>query len=419
MGFYRPIKRLSQSRFLLNLLISFLLLNLLTAFQTKALNDDILAATQLANKDSVESYIQHLENYGTRFMIAPNRLEIAIWLQNKFKSLGVDSVRIDTFQTHTIHAGLGIDTTTSQYNVIATIPGSLKKKIIICGHYDSFAYGDPFSVAPGADDDASGIAGCLESARVFSETNYSPEHTIEIVAFAAEELMNYGLGGYDIHAANAQANNDTIDLVIHNDMIGYNDGFWTIFLSNYPGCESETALLASVCDNYTSLNKQFWPSTLGPFADRAFYNRGYKSVYVEENFDTNPNYHKVTDILNNMDASFCTEATKISIAGTMQYDSQSETTSINDLGLDKNSFSVFPNPVSEKATIVFDLDKNSYVELSLYDITGKKIEILEKGEKTNGRYSIEFINKNFHGIYFITLCVNNEKKYTKKVVLNK
>lgn len=418
MKIYLSIILIKNSGFsiLKNLLFFFIFIYLFTAFETKAQTDYILTTTLLVNEDSIESYIQHLENYETRFMIAPNRLEIANWLQNKFILLGIDSVRIDTFQTHTVHAGLGIDTTTTQYNIVATIPGLSAKKVIICGHYDSFAYGDPFTFAPGADDDASGIAACLEVARVFSEINYTPEHTIEIVAFAAEELMNYGLGGYDIHAANATIKNDTIDLVINNDMIAYNDGFWTIFFSNYPGCEAETALIASVCDSYTSLNKQYWPSTLGPFADRAFYYRGFKSVYIEENFDENPNYHKVTDILNNIDASFCAEATKISIAGTMHYDLESETTSINKLTFNENRFSVYPNPVSEKATIVFDLDKNSYTEISLYNITGEKMEIIDTGEKSIGRHSIEFAKNNFQGIYFITLCIDKEKKYTKKLI---
>lgn len=397
-----------------------LLLNCFTIFEVKAQNknlyDEISTAVNLVSQDSIESYIQQLEDFETRFMIAPNRLEIALWLQAKFKNLGVDSVRIDTFETHTIHQNLELDTVTKQYNVVATIPGSSESKVIICAHYDSYCYGDPFTFAPGADDDASGTAACLESARIFSERSYAPKHTIEIIAFAAEELMNSGLGGYDIHAANAQANNETIDLVIHNDMIGYNDGTWTVFFSNYPGCESETAMLASVCDNYTSLNKLFWPPTMGPFADRAFYNRGYKSVYLEENFDLNPNYHQATDLLINMDASYCAEVTKISIGGVMQNDL---TTSINDLTLSDYTFSVFPNPISDIATIQYTLEKDSYIELSLFDITGKKVKTIDLGNRQKGQNSIEFINQNLSGIYFINLSIDNKMRQTRKIIINK
>ena len=41
---------------------------------------------------------------------------------------------------------------------------------------------------------------------------------------------------------------------------------------------------------------------------------------------------------------FCAEATKISIAGTMQYDINNEATTVNNLIYDKIAFSVFPNP---------------------------------------------------------------------------
>ncbi len=68
-------------------------------------------------------------------------------------------------------------------------------------------------------------------------------------------------------------------------MIGYNDGYRTVFLSNYPGCESETALLSSVCDNYTHLNKYLWPSNMGP-ASR-FKWRFFMRLHREENFDAN------------------------------------------------------------------------------------------------------------------------------------
>ncbi|MCB2196852.1 MAG: M20/M25/M40 family metallo-hydrolase [Bacteroidetes bacterium] len=386
---------------------------------SKAQNNDILTATQLVSSDSIESYIQHLENYGTRYMIAPNRLEIAEWLQNKFKTLGVDSTRIDTFETYTVKESLGLDTTTVQYNVVATIPGSTNKKIIICGHYDSFSYGDPYHIAPGADDDASGIAACLESARVLSEINYFSEHTIEIIAFAAEELMNYGLGGYDIHAANAEANNDTIDLVIHNDMIGYNDGNRTLYVSNYPNCGTETMMIASICDTYTNLSRHLWPSNEGPYADRAFYNRGYKCVYLEENFSANPNYHQPTDLLKNIDVDYCAEVTKISIGGTMKYDMQDETTSISDISLKDIYFNIHPNPIVTYATIDYELEKSGYIEIAIYDLTGKKLKVLDKGFKMAGLNNISFYNTDFKGLYFIALNLDNKNNVVKKVIFNK
>ncbi len=46
--------------------------------------------------DSVESYIQHLQGYGTRSYNEPNRKEIAEWIAEKFTSLGIVDVKIDS-----------------------------------------------------------------------------------------------------------------------------------------------------------------------------------------------------------------------------------------------------------------------------------------------------------------------------------
>ena len=61
--------------------------------------NDSLIATFVAevNVDSVESHIQFLQDMGTRFMIAPNRKSVAESIKEKFFSLGIQEVRIDSF----------------------------------------------------------------------------------------------------------------------------------------------------------------------------------------------------------------------------------------------------------------------------------------------------------------------------------
>ena len=276
--------------------------------------------TDEINEDSVSYFIQSMQDFGTRYMLASNRKEIAKWISSKFTSFGIEDVRIDSFISHTIipetRFGFLIDTITWQYNVIATLAGTTDEKIILCAHYDSFtgpSADNKYPVAPGADDDASGTAACLEVARVLSGLKYPLNTTVEICAFAAEELMNFGKGGYDYHSDKAKSEGDNITLVIHNDMIGNNGGAGSISFSNYTGCEEETNLLANMCNKYTSLMYILWPATMGPFADRAFYHNGYKCVYVEET-TFSPNYHSATDIIDNIDISFCTEVIRISCA---------------------------------------------------------------------------------------------------------
>ena len=46
--------------------------------------------------------IQSLQDFGTRFMLAPNRKEVANWIREKYISLGINNTVIDSFQTHSV-----------------------------------------------------------------------------------------------------------------------------------------------------------------------------------------------------------------------------------------------------------------------------------------------------------------------------
>ncbi|HKO98853.1 MAG TPA: M20/M25/M40 family metallo-hydrolase [Pyrinomonadaceae bacterium] len=116
----------------------------------------------------------------------------------------------------------------SATNVIGILDGSdpvLKKEVIVIGaHYDHLGLGGEGSLAPqesaihhGADDNASGTAGVLELARVFSSRDMRPRRTIIFIAFGGEEE---GLLG-----SNYYVNNPIVPLantiaMINMDMIG-------------------------------------------------------------------------------------------------------------------------------------------------------------------------------------------------------
>jgi Zn-dependent M28 family amino/carboxypeptidase len=127
-------------------------------------------------------------------------------------------------------------------NVVAVLPGTTQpeKRLIVSGHYDSVNMvrraGAPEATgngndpplddvtdfeksieapAPGATDDATGTALVLELARVMSQ--YKFEKTIVFVTFAAEEL---GLVGSTLYADKAKAQNQQIEAVFNNDIVG-------------------------------------------------------------------------------------------------------------------------------------------------------------------------------------------------------
>jgi aminopeptidase YwaD len=113
-------------------------------------------------------------------------------------------------------------------NVIGILEGSdpnLKKEAIVIGaHYDHLGRGGEGSLAPregeihhGADDNASGVAGLLELARIFSSQQPKPRRTIVFIAFSGEEEGLLGSSFYVKHSIVPLVN--TVAM-INMDMIG-------------------------------------------------------------------------------------------------------------------------------------------------------------------------------------------------------
>jgi carboxypeptidase Q len=76
-------------------------------------------------------------------------------------------------------------------NVIAEIPGSDCKEIVLVGaHFDSW---DP---AQGADDNGTGVSTVLETARIFKALGITPRCTIRFAFFSGEEEANLGSRAY-------------------------------------------------------------------------------------------------------------------------------------------------------------------------------------------------------------------------------
>lgn len=114
------------------------------------------------------------------------------------------------------------------FNVVGILPGrdpKLKEEAIVIGaHYDHLGRGGEGSLAPregeihhGADDNASGVAGLLELARIFSSSSQKPRRTIVFIAFSGEEEGLLGSDYYVNHPLFSLAN--TVAM-INMDMIG-------------------------------------------------------------------------------------------------------------------------------------------------------------------------------------------------------
>lgn len=218
------------------------------------------------------------------------------------------------------------------FNVEAELgPSDAEEFVLVTAHLDSTAafsppYKPPIDPAPGADDNASGIAGVLTAAEaiVSLAALWPIERAIRFVLFNAEE---HGLVGSKAYARDEAAKATRIVAVLQMDMIGYNveaPRSWELHAGYWPSPEVQQRSLA-LAERVSHLASQVSPElerpqlyiSRGPLpADRdpaegrsdhaPFHERGYPALAASEDFfagpdpgapapEGNPHYHKAQD----------------------------------------------------------------------------------------------------------------------------
>ena len=103
------------------------------------------------------------------------------------------------------------------------------------------------------------------------------------------------------------------------------------------------------------------------------------------------------------------------------------TESLNPVGIDKEDKTMkkfelcqnYPNPFNPTTTIEYNISKNMFINLSIYDINGKKIETVVNQKQYKGNYKRVWDGSNYSsGVYFYRLKAKNNV-ITKKMILVK
>jgi leucyl aminopeptidase len=214
------------------------------------------------------------------------------------------------------------------FNVEASLPGARDEWVLVTAHLDSTAafdrpYDPAIHKAPGADDDASGVAGVIAAARAISALAAArpPDRGIRFVLFNAEE---HGLVGSKAYAREQTARGAAITAILQMDMIGFNRQAPRSFEihAGYAGSatvEMRSLQLASLLAHVATAvspdltSAQVYPAEPGgddPADGRsdhsAFQERGYAACAATEDFfvgplpnspepEGNPQYHRKAD----------------------------------------------------------------------------------------------------------------------------
>ena len=361
-------------------------------------NQEVRALMDAVEIENLRTTVQHLQDYGRRQYNTSQAYEASSWIYEQFENLGLD---VEEFPFE--YKG-----NPSSPDIIATQWGTkYPDKYIVCGsHYDSERSGDGGQDSPGADDNATGVATVLETARILSE--YSFEYSIMYCSFSAEEV---GLIGSEAYASFCAEMGMEIVGYFNNDMNGYlHEGNEIHIDLIYP--ES----VAVIGDYYKNVAAAYFPEmqvrhiefTKGDSDHTSFNNNGYMGIYPFEDKDNySPYIHTLEDVIgvsvNSFEQSERFTQMNIACVATLAVLS-SESVMENEY----NYVTIFPNPA--KNTLTLTSETAGVQEVKIVNSLGQIVK--EFSFETNATIDIRDLNS---GVYFVKVLGDN--LVTKKIVV--
>lgn len=371
-------------------------------------NAAVASAIAKVSADNIKAHIQVLENYGTRHHTTAKAQTAVQDLKTKWQNLITASGRTDVSVRIENHVG------TPMPSLVFTINGTTAPTdfIIVGAHMDSIT--NNTNNAPGADDDASGIATISEMIRVLLNINYKPAKTVEFMAFAAEEI---GLvGSSEIAQDYALANKNVVSFV-QFDMTNYKGSTKDVYLTTDPYNSNDLNLfLIELMEHYNKTGGHVFTygNTICNYGCSDHYSwaeNGYEAAFPFEASFTqyNPNIHTTSDKLSNMGNS-ATHAAKFAKLG-LEFILETAKGSILATSETANTSSV-EIYVKDK-NLNYKLGKESIENLTIIDTSGRQLletqSILPFGKID--------LNKLNNGFYLAVFKTKSGKVITKKFIL--
>ncbi len=247
-------------------------------FVTYSINNQLVVNAMLAatSEPLNRQVILDLSAFPNRRHNQPSGLQSANWIKNKWSALSAAQPRGEVTVEFYNHGN------TPQPSVIMTVRGTrFPDEIVVLGaHQDSINGSGQTLSAPGADDDASGIACLTETIRVMMENGFKPDRTVQFMAYAAEEV---GLWGSNAIATAYRTANKNVIGVMQLDMTNYKGtlGYDIVIFTDYtnaaqnqfvrdliteyqPGLNVGTSACGYGCSDHASWHNKNYPTSM-PF----------------------------------------------------------------------------------------------------------------------------------------------------------
>ncbi|MBL8299178.1 MAG: M20/M25/M40 family metallo-hydrolase, partial [Rhodanobacteraceae bacterium] len=252
---------------------------------------------------NIRNVITQLSSYKNRYYASTYGKSSAEWIRSQWA--GLANGRSDV----TTELYTGCTNCATQPSVILTIRGNdLVNEVVVLGaHLDSInssGSGSNEQTAPGADDDASGIATLTEVIRVSLASGWKPRRTIKFMGYAAEEV---GLRGSNAIAQAFKAANTNVVGVLQLDMTNYKSGNVEDMqlITDYSNTDLKNFVVA-LFDTYLAprgLTRDTYTCGYGCSDHASWTSAGYPSAMMFEAGNSSgyfPSIHSVNDTLANM-----------------------------------------------------------------------------------------------------------------------
>ena len=344
----------------------------------------IRAMMDSVSLDSIRANIEHLCSFHTRRYDSRYIYDVQDWLVARYRQIkGIDTVVLHDFPVPNFEEG-------TADNILAVQWGTkTPEEYVICGaHYDSWnADGyDPDTIrSPGADDNASGVAGILETARILSR--YTFDRTIIYANWCAEEV---GLVGSAAYAADCASQRMDIVAYFNLDMTGYLAEGSDIHVNLM--YTTQDSLLGNYVKRFSRTyfpEMRIWQDWLAwGDSDYSSFNRnGYAAIHpFEDTHASSPFIHTRQDVLglsvNNLEQ--CKRFTELNL-GTVAV-----LAGLNNSSMSENEtlkVALYPNPAKKSVNI---LAENGLQFIEICNLWGQQVATMHlQGEKnctidTNG-----------------------------------
>lgn len=374
-------------------------------------HDFVNQCINMVSESNIGETILMLEGYGTRFHNTSTGIQAPIDIKDSWQDLVTAAGRND------ITVELYNHNFTNQNSVILTIPGSQNPDeiVIIGGHLDSGDFWNPNN-APGADDNASGIAVLTETLRILLENNFRPLKTVQIMGYAAEEI---GLFGSSDIAESYRDDEKNVLAVAQFDMTNYNGSPYDIALISDPQYTSSdlNLFLIDLMEHYNASGDH--TITYGTsFCNYAcsdhvsWTENGYLASFpFEAAFnDSNPLVHSPQDTFANMDndATHSTKFVKLALEFVI------EIAKVGNMATTDFSNAYLSVVVKDRSLIYNIENLNSKIQsLNIYNSGAKRV-VSKSNLTASGNVSLQGLPV---GVYIAVFKGENGQTYTKKFLI--